>query len=577
MAVSSSNSPTQPDPPPRARPNAAIQYLAESYDAQRPKVMGRHSASAGFLRAIVQHADVEAFYAFAPNRAEFKDFERRVAELGGQGKPTKWVVPGRSTMLAEVGCLYLAGPGLGDFAWQRRFGDERRYSLCGITHTVSSDRALDGLGELLTAPTQSWDAVVCTSRAVKAAAERLFESHIGYLEQRFGQKVTLPVQLPIIPLGVACADFPARAETAGWRHELRRRLGIAADDVALLFFGRLTFHAKAHPVPMFMAAERAQQALAADPASTQRRIHLVLVGQFPNAAIEGQFKDAVPRSCPNVPVHILDGADPQLARAAWYAGDVFVSLSDNIQESFGITPIEAMAAGLPVVVSDWDGYRDTVIEGETGLRVATTMPPAPAGVDLVMRYATHSDSYDHYIGATSQATAVDVRAAAEAIRRLAADEGLRRSMGEAGLRRARAVFDWRVVVGQYQALWEELAARRKCEQPIAPASEDRTGHSLRPDPFDMFQGHATRLIGWTDPLRLSGAAATARLEAVLGLPINTFSGKHLYSPDGIRRLVEHISRQPMTIAAIAEGRPLAERRILVRTIAWLKKYDIIEF
>ena len=31
-----------------------------------------------------------------------------------------------------------------------------------------------------------------------------------------------------------------------------------------------------------------------------------------------------------------------------------------MQETFGLTPLEAMAAGLPCVVSDWNGYRDTV-------------------------------------------------------------------------------------------------------------------------------------------------------------------------------------------------------------------------
>ena len=60
----------------------------------------------------------------------------------------------------------------------------------------------------------------------------------------------------------------------------------------------------------------------------------------------------------------------------WSAADVFTSLSDNIQESFGLTPIEAMASGLPVLVSDWDGYRDTVTHGAEGLVVPTVMPPA---------------------------------------------------------------------------------------------------------------------------------------------------------------------------------------------------------
>ena len=48
----------------------------------------------------------------------------------------------------------------------------------------------------------------------------------------------------------------------------------------------------------------------------------------------------------------------------WAAADVFLSLVDNIQETFGITPLEAMAAGLPVVASDWDGYRYTMRDSD---------------------------------------------------------------------------------------------------------------------------------------------------------------------------------------------------------------------
>ena len=45
---------------------------------------------------------------------------------------------------------------------------------------------------------------------------------------------------------------------------------------------------------------------------------------------------------------------------------MFCSLPDSVEETFGIVPIEAMAAGLPVVVSDWDGYKDTVRDNVDG-------------------------------------------------------------------------------------------------------------------------------------------------------------------------------------------------------------------
>ncbi len=44
------------------------------------------------------------------------------------------------------------------------------------------------------------------------------------------------------------------------------------------------------------------------------------------------------------------------------AANVFTAMSDNIQESLGLTILEA--CGLPVVTTDWDGCRDTVAVGE---------------------------------------------------------------------------------------------------------------------------------------------------------------------------------------------------------------------
>ncbi len=43
-------------------------------------------------------------------------------------------------------------------------------------------------------------------------------------------------------------------------------------------------------------------------------------------------------------------------------------------EDFGIIPVEAQACGAPVVALDVGGARDTVVQGETGLRVARQEP-----------------------------------------------------------------------------------------------------------------------------------------------------------------------------------------------------------
>ena len=98
-------------------------------------------------------------------------------------------------------------------------------------------------------------------------------------------------------------------------------------------------------------------------------VHLVHAGWFPGGDEDRKrYQEAANQLAGTMHCHFVDGNDPAVVGACWAAADVFLSLVDNIQETFRLTPIEAMAAGLPVVVSDWDGYRYTVRDGETGFQ-----------------------------------------------------------------------------------------------------------------------------------------------------------------------------------------------------------------
>ena len=496
-------------------------------------------------------------------------------------------------MLGSVGTVFLPGPGMKSEAWTRRFGTERDYSLCGITHTIASDRVVEALGQYLTAPTQPWDALICTSTAVRVAVERILAQHADYLERRLARapaagRFRSPVRLPVIPLGIDCDRFesgtggagPATGPgtgpgtVSGSRRALRDRLGIAADDVAALFVGRLSFHAKAHPTPMYLAAARAAQRV------RDRRIHLLLAGQFSNRNIEAEFRAAASRFCGAAGVHFLDGSDgphgPAM-QAAWRAADIFVSLSDNVQETFGLTPVEAMAAGLPCVVSDWNGYRDTVVEGETGFRIPSASVPPGAGIDVAARYAAGLDTYDRMIGITSLATAVDVEACAAAIAGLAGNRELRARMGAAGRARARRLYDWRAVVAAYQALWAELAEIRAGAEGVA--LRDRTVEPPRvdyPDPFSVYRDYPTFLL---DPETVVAARAGDPAGALARLregKLHTFAEYAFLPPAEVDALMARLGTGPARAADLA-GEGAAGWRRLSRTLLWLRKFDLVEF
>jgi len=558
------------------RPNAAIYYAVDAFDTSRPHLMGRHSAGEGFLRGFVRHGGVDRLYCYARHAGDAQDFAKRVQAYGAT-VPITWIPFAEPQRLEESGCLFYPTVGVDELAWRRRRHDQRAYSAVGITHTIVSGAVMEVIANWLIAPVQPWDAVICTSKAVREAVDTVIEANIAYLEARLGGPVrpSLP-QLPIIPLGVDCNAYQP---SAGVRAEWRRRLGIADQDVAVLFLGRLSFHGKAHPLPMYRGL---QQALAQKPLPQGARLHLIQAGWFANDAIERAFRDGAKLHCPDVVCHFLDGRQPDVRNRIWHAADIYTSLSDNLQETFGLSPIEGMAAGLPAVVSDWDGYRDTVRDGIDGFRVPTLMPPAPYGMELADRYDLEIDNYDRFIGFSSQLIAVDTGAAAAAYVPLIGDPELRRRMGAAAAAQARAVFDWRVVVAQTQELWADLADRRRLLREVAPLPDRMPdtvalAHLPRPDPFRVFAGYTTAMLQPDCVVSLIPGTTPEAIEARLKSPLSDFATQILPELAEMQAAFRHLAASGGGLKAgelaelVAPGRSAR----LYRGLVWMAKRDLV--
>lgn len=554
------------------RSNAAILFEPSAFDADRKKVMGRHVAGASFLEGFVRHSAVDRIVGVSYQSGHTPHFLDQVAGAAAgdptlSAKPVSVIESNDFGELARIGTLFIPDPQVAQFAIARRVYNQRGYSLCGITHTIASHKVMEVISAMLTAPVQSWDALICTSRAARKAVLRQQEHYADYLEQRIGRRPESHIQLPVIPLGVDTERFDRLGRDGAARAALRQRLGAGERDTVVLFFGRLAFHAKAHPVPMYLGAQRAARRLRPD----EGRIHLVQTGQFASPAAERACIDGAERFCPDVVTHVLDGSDRELANASWAAADVFVSLSDNIQETFGITPVEAMAAGLPCLVSDWDGYRDTVVDGETGIRIPTWMPRAGVGAAMADAYSVAHLTYDLYVGYISQMTAIDVPAFADALLALVRDPELRRRMGEAGRRRAQSLYDWRMVVGCYQDLWTDLAQRRASEVELAPPRW-QSRHPTLTDPFDVFADYAGT---FTDEARLRLDPDGPGIEALLAMPSNTFARTSMLTVSEVRALLQLLDDGERSVAECLRSLPVPRRIRGLRNIGWLVKYGVL--
>lgn len=431
----------------------------------------------------------------------------------------------------------------------------------GITHTLSSQNALNLISAMALPPFRPWDALICTSKAAHTLVNRLLEETQEYWHRNTGATRFNRPTLPVIPLGI---DAPALAANQAGRPAARASFDIREDEVVFLFAGRLSVHAKCNPGPIYIALER----LAA-----RHRVTCIEAGIYPNKGMRIAFDEARQKLAPSVRFIWADGADPQKYDHAWQASDVFVSLSDNIQETFGLTPLEAMARGLPVVVSDWDGYKDTVRDGVDGFRVPTVTPPPGAGSHLIASYLAADGLYDRYIGNISMATVVDIDSLHEMIERLADSPDLRHQMGASGKQRAQQFYDWPVILGQYAALTGHLreirehAARGGDISPFSPPQHT--------DPFHTFGHFPTSQLGGNWIVTRSDGH-TERLQALLGTFVSNYAFEEkLFKKELAIQLLGSIPADGVAVAQLLSDHNLTTQ-FGVRALMWLWKFDLIK-
>ena len=154
--------------------------------------------------------------------------------------------------------------------------------------------------------------------------------------------------------------------------------------------------------------------------------------------------------------------DEGVKQTALAACDVLLSLVDNVQETFGLSVAEALAAGRPVVASNWDGYRDLIRDGVDGFLVPTRWADIAPSSSFPLGWMQKLDlmGFPLTSGTLAQLVQIDLDAAEQALLTLLTQPVLARAMGRMAGIRARQNFAVPVVMAAYQELFADLAERR---------------------------------------------------------------------------------------------------------------------
>jgi glycosyltransferase involved in cell wall biosynthesis len=176
-----------------------------------------------------------------------------------------------------------------------------------------------------------------------------------------------PRRIDIVPCGYDPAElWPVRASA-------RARLGLAREEFVVLQLGRMVARKGVDNVIAGVAALRERFGI---------RARLVIVGSDAagNAVCASPELRRLTALCEELDIAqqvLFAGRQPRERLRYYYsAADAFVTTP--WYEPFGITPVEAMACGAPVIGAEVGGIKDTVVDGITGYLVPPNDPAALA-------------------------------------------------------------------------------------------------------------------------------------------------------------------------------------------------------
>ena len=217
------------------------------------------------------------------------------------------------------------------------------------------------------------------------------------------------------------------------------------------------------------------------------------------------------------------------------ASDIFLSPADNVQETYGITPIEAMACGVVPIVSDWNGYRETVVDETIGFRAPTTF----FNNTEIWESSAFSSHYRDQHLLLGQSVFVDTNYMINKCIALDSDRDYLDRMKLNALSKIEEKYTWKTIISMYENVWDDLSTSSRHESFL--------GKKI--DYWGTFNHYATKLASDEDQYVISNYGKNVILGNV---QLQIFSGlKDVISMDLIERILEQASIQSVSVPMIA--------------------------
>jgi len=435
---------------------ASNQFITDLKESSREKgLYGAWVATNDFYKNLLRFGSFDEYNFFIlPENKQKRPLSKSLIPYVNNKKVKFKKVTQLPVFLSETDnfIFFTCSPLLSCIADLRSLHAKKYFPICGLTHTVSYAHLIShDFFYNIVSDLKAFDSIICTSRSVLESLRRIYKLIREDFSRKFSINLRFKARLDQLPLGVNNNDYNQNN-----KNESRKRLRLPGKKIIILYFGRLSISDKADLYPLLFSFKNLLK--------ENKNILLVLAGKnFPDR----YYIEKVKKMATNMGIfkstRFFINPSQNEKSLLYFASDIYVSPADNPQESFGLTVLEAMAAGLPVVISDWGGYKDIAKHNKIGFLIPTFW------ADCNRQTADYTYLFAGYVGAENltlgQSVCVDIQKMTEYLNLLIRYKDLRSKLGSNARECVLKNYDWSVVIPKYERLWDKLIDEaRRCKK-----------------------------------------------------------------------------------------------------------------
>jgi D-inositol-3-phosphate glycosyltransferase len=535
-------------------------------DFDKDAILGIKVAIVEFFRALFRYSSFDEIHLYVKDPSHLNRFKEILEHMEIPSDQAKRISALPNLKLPEnlkkidYQIFFHGDPLLSTLSYLRsNFTAGRPFPVSCFIHDISIIDMPDFLLKLMLAEFFPFDSLICPSQAVKTALAQQFLRLTQFLKQRTGRTLKFPARLVQLPLGVETDKFKPRE-----KDRCREQLKLPQDKIIVLCEGRLTPYFKMDLFPLIQAVKKVTENI------KNKNFMLLIVGQEQEKGYPENLRKLAHEMGLDNYVQVVEKFDNKLIPIYFGAADIFISPSDNIQETFGLTPIEAMATGLPAIISDWNGYRESVVEGVTGLKVPTIWAKVDTRISEVVPIISTAMAPQF---AMAESTVVDVNKMAEALQKLIENHNLRKKMGQAARQHVLENYSWKAVIKQYEKLWDS-SKKQQLKKKIR-----QTPNRIWPEKipyFTFYKHYPTRLL---QPKNKVKTTATGRSYlASEKLPIPDENIIRIGHPQIMKNILELCLNQAQSVEQILNKfkiKSVLDKEVYLYQILYMIKHDLL--